>query len=720
MSTVGRSSLWSGFTRLLKAVSLGAVFAGAALAGATPGCGGDSAPPDASKEWQNCQGSDQAFVRRAMWALNGRRPFGQAEVNVYEDAIKSIREVGGYDDAGLTYGPTIVEPRRIVARTMMNENAFRERWSEFFMDALLVSREDKPRVSEYDQVQMKACYGAPLSKPIDKGALAAWVRDNAAAAADPPIFDFNLGHLLSSTIELDDLSPLYRAHLFALVSFPLSGANVEPLELERSRRLDFAATFGAAYIHRDLTCLPCHNSEFSVTASPDPAKNRAWPVPGHFEAALYGASSGAHPSDEAAGKGEDRLRAISFLRYDGVGAPIQTADDVNKPPGQAPFGWDGNACGRLKVPQTPDFLNVDTFFGSIRSTPQEPQRGLFASVWAVDPALRRGFAQLAEKGLTFQDSDQTVEPDEAFAYLVALNIVEKVWTEVIGTRLTIANYFPRTEVQRDILKELTDQFIASRYSLKTLLLDIVTHPAFNLTPPDAGCGASPYNLPRIYLPWTDVEAEPAKRGNSPGDGVVPLPTGPLRRAMHQAMEWPSVPDFPRDDELAFQIVTGHFIKSAEPGFRGLDFQGRLAWEKIYGACSNPVAKDFISSLLEEAKTQGATVGDVVIAFKDRLLGEPWIDADGEEAELSELLGAPLKSTDLSNLDARMRLVCGAYLGSPQFLLDGIMPKDHRTVPRLTPKDVSYDAVCARAAGQVSSLDVPYTLSCEEGVIAGLR
>src|SRR5262249_56597639 len=115
----------------------------------------------------------------------------------------------------------------------------------------------------------------------------AWVRDNDPSAGSPPLFSFTMGQLLSSALALDDLSVLSRAHLFAMLSAPIDGANVDFLAMERIRRQDFGAVFDAAYVHRDIVCLNCHNSEFSVTFDPDPAKNRAWPVPGLFEVALF-------------------------------------------------------------------------------------------------------------------------------------------------------------------------------------------------------------------------------------------------------------------------------------------------------------------------------------------------------------------------------------------------------------------------------------------------
>jgi hypothetical protein len=79
-----------------------------------------------------CQASEQAFVRRAMLAVLGRRPWGQAEVDAVLAAIVGVRAQQGGDDP--------VPARRVVVRALMQEPAFRERWADFFMDALRVAR----------------------------------------------------------------------------------------------------------------------------------------------------------------------------------------------------------------------------------------------------------------------------------------------------------------------------------------------------------------------------------------------------------------------------------------------------------------------------------------------------------------------------------------------------------------------------------------------------
>ena len=69
-------------------------------------------------------------------------------------------------------------------------------------------------------------------------------------------------------------------------------------------------------------------------------------------------------------------------------------------------------------------------------------------------------------------------------------IVENVWRDVVGTPLTIANYFPRNQASRDELQYLTDRFVRSHFSLKQVITDVVVSRWFNQKPPSSGCGSA--------------------------------------------------------------------------------------------------------------------------------------------------------------------------------------------------------------------------------------
>lgn len=650
-----------------------------------------SEPPDETEPVvpvpeSSCDAGDDAFVRRATLALLGRRPLGQGEVLAHVQALSEIRNAQVAANAPDT-------ARRLVARAMMHDDAFRVRWTDFLKDGL--------RIARTQAKSQRSCYGEHESVSPDGGALAKYVRDNPATASQPPVPSFTMRELLASALELDDLSVLYRAHLFAMMSKPINGAALE-LELELTRRNDFGAAFESAYTRRDIACLACHNSEYSITASTDPATNRFWPVPALFERALFGSSSGLHPPEEAEQKGSDLLRARGMFRYMGV-------VDAS---GTTPFGW-SEACGQFTQPMSDDPLHIDTWFGSIRSTPEAPSLGLRASVWDLERSLQRGVEALVRDGLPASGGE--VAPDVAFAALVALTIVENVWTEVMGSRLTVAHNFPRTAVQRDLLVALTDRFVRARFSLKTLLLDILEHEAFNLKPPSAGCGSGPYPLDRIFDPWTDAEADPAMRGNGPSDAVFPLSPRLIRRSLHVAMGWPMYPEYPAPSsaEETLSLAIGFFLRDGEAGRRGLDFQGRLAWEAAYGSCHALSENDFIARLVESgAADPTATALDAVLALKDRLVGDPRV-TDAERPLLESLLQLPLSSRDWPALEGGLRRVCGVLVASPLFMLGGLVPDAVGELPRLTPSEASTRVACERLRDALAAVAPGTALSCSE-------
>ncbi len=647
--------------------------------------GGDDDGPGPNATFDECDGDAPSFVRQAFLSLDGRRPKSQAEVDVYVDLFNQAAERG--DD-----------PQDVVARAIMNRPEFLEHWVDVFMDALHVQRLDIQTEAE--------CWDRGTRATVS-GALAAAVRDEpATGSADGQ--SFTMLDLARSSIVLDDLTPMYRGQLFSLVSHPIPAANVGRVDAELARREDFGSTFDASYIHRDTVCLGCHNSEGSVTDSDDPAFDRHWPVPGNPERAVYGAPNGV-PNDRA----HAAFRVDSFV------------DDGN----EIPWGWAAE-CGRFRTPSQvgDDVANVDAKLASVT--------GKRATVFGLEQALARGFASLKASGPPTGD---LADPDAALAWLVTLKITEDVWTQVTGTRLTIANYFARNQASSELLNSLAGTFVTSGYSLKSLLVAIVKSDYFNRLAPEAACGPHPYSYPAVFDPWTTADADEERRGNGPGDAVTAIDARTLLHATAAALEWQPPPEATRfpdygepgcenDDcgdlgqscnvgfccntfqaacqsggvlpleELPFLRGIGIFLRNSERGFRGLDFQARLSWEDRNGACGRPswVADDFIDRLATAAaNTPDATARDVVAALKDRLIGEPTIEEGEEAAAITEIVGV-LEDPASSVTASELRQVCGALVGSPQFLLQGIAGRGGER-PLLTPTSAGYDAVCADLA-----------------------
>ncbi|CAN5918585.1 hypothetical protein BH11MYX3_BH11MYX3_25180 [soil metagenome] len=662
------------------------------LLGGCGGCGNDNGNTtdgggDGSGDntFDQCGGDPASFARQSFLSLIGRRPKSQAEVSVYVDLYKAAADLG--DD-----------PKDTVARAIMTRPEFTERWTSVVMDALHVQRLD---------IQSEAdCWDTPLRTAVTP-ALAMTIRDKTAGQGGDGQ-TFSMLDLARSALALDDLTPIYRAQLFSLVSHPIPAANVGAVDAEVARREDFGTTFDASYLHRDVVCLGCHTSASSVTDRDEPELDRHWPVPGDPEAAVYGTLE-LDVTKRA-------LRAHAAFRVDNFVDNGTTR----------PWGW-SSRCGSFAAPSSIGDDIVPNVDGKLASA-----GGKRTTVYDLEAALSRGFTALRGKALP---GDAAInDPDTALAWLVTLKISEDVWRQATGTSLTIANYFPRNEAASNELYRLATTFATSGYSLKALLAAIVSGDYYNRQAPDAGCGPSPYTYPNVFDPWVTSDADEERRKNGPGDAVTSIDPRTLVTATSAALDWGPPPFASRFadygegctntttcarlmqlcgqgqcctasmacqmgapipyDEVGFQRGVGMFLRNSERGFRGLDFQARLAWEDRYGSCARPawVAMDFIDRLIAMgAADPAATAADVVSALKDRLIGEPAIADGGEHDALAGIVGV-LEGPASTVTTANLRRVCAALLESPQFLLQGIAGRGG-DLPKLTPPGQTYDAVC---------------------------
>lgn len=609
------------------------------------------APPS---EPVTCDAGDEAWVQRVFPLLWGRRTHGAAEVAVW---------------AGLAGN----HGREAVVRAMAQDPAFRERWSSWFADELLVARTGDKNFS--------TCFESPALDDHD-GSLAAFIR-----AEDPKASDygtaFNMADVLRDALVADDISAIYKAHLLVRHGRPVQGANVPRDEMEYNRRVNFGETFYRTYLGRNPECLSCHNSLFSVTDDPDPALDRTWQLPGLFEHALFD-NPLTFEREQAYAMFKVRGMLVNFFRPPGVGI--------------SPWGMDGRRCVRLEAAPTleDDQLGDDAFF----ITPSDAQ----GSVWDVADQFARGVDRLATDGLEIGAGGE-LDGEAAFAWLVASNVANAVWREAHGRALTIAHDFPRTEAQRDALAEATQTFLDGDFSLQDLLVHVTTQPVFNLGLPET-CGSDPYPLPRLLDPWTDAEEDETRRGNGPADLVRRHRGRVLLASVHDALGWPAPSDFGiRGEELALHKSVGVFLRQSEPGFEGTDLQGLLAFEATYGRCRYRERDDFVTVAMQTAVADQLPIGEVVAAVRDRLLGRAQLDT-GEDALVEAILETPLTTT--ATAEHGVRALCGAMLLSPDLQLV-VEPPEPGFVPRLS---VGAEDDCERAADAMAAVGVDVV--CNDG------
>lgn len=578
--------------------------------------------PGADVPGRECDAGDAAWVARTLPLVWGRKAHGAAEI-------------GYWAQMAATYG------RADTVRAMTYDLEYYQNWLDWMTDALYVARTGDKEFGD--------CFEEPKMNAFD-GSLAAMLRDNGPTEATYAR-DFDMADVIVDGLVADDLSVVYRAHLFARMQKPTTGANVDLEQLEYNRRVNFGELFYRTYLGRSLVCMTCHNSEFSTTDSDTPALDRTWQIPGNFETAILGAPGGRSAEE-----------AYAMFRYDAVNASGDS--------GFAPWGINGD-CGTFITQNNitnNDLLDQDVSW-FIRDL------GPSGSMYDVERDLAAGVDALDGVGLTV-GPDGTVGGEEAFAYLLATSVASQVWATATGYDLVVAHWFPRNEGQMIRLRGFADTLVKSRFSLRSLLVAVTTDPYYNQGLPST-CSAIPYGLAPVFDPWVTADEDPYRRGNGASDMVHRLPPRALLRSAHVNLGWsPRINWFKTNffgvalnpEEELFQSGVGVFLRESDPGHRGSDFQGLLAFETELGTCAEPApgGVDYVDRLLSDAATAGGTVGDVAAALKDRLVQLP-VAAD-EQVLVEGLLQATFADPASAIDEDRLRLWCGTLLMSPQFQL----------------------------------------------------
>ena len=366
-----------------------------------------------------------------------------------------------------------------------------------------------------------------------------------------------------------------------------------------------------------------------------------------------------------------------------------------------------------------------------------------------------------------------VDGPPALAFLLAMNVANQMWTEVMGTPLTVAHNFPRSQAQSNVLWSLSEHtLVADNWSPRAVLKRIMLSNYFNRVPPSASLATTPYTEPLVRDPW--IEADPrfpplARTGWTPASATAPVAdpsyvkadhpanhrsamaegvhrysSRSLTYSMHAALGWPAPRRFPDGSypSAALTASIGQFNKDSEPGFRETDFQGLLRWEAQHNSCARQgAATDWIDRLLDAIAAFNAanpgrplSMADAVIVMKDWFLNDPQIRTavlahDGSSTEKAALDaffgGVDIDSESTAQvarviLERQLREYCGVLVQSPQFWLAGIAPDSIGTPPRLrvcNGAPCTYDEMCTVFANHFNAPGSRYVMQCSAGGVS---
>jgi hypothetical protein len=296
-----------------------------------------------------------------------------------------------------------------------------------------------------------------------------------------------------------------------------------------------------------------------------------------------------------------------------------------------------------------------------------------------------------------------------------------------------------------VLWNLTEyQFVGSGWSLKDLLVQILTSDLFNRKPPATSTGTTAYELPMVHDPW--VEADPREpavpdalaHNNAMTDGIYRYTARSLLNSTHRALGWPAPQRFPgiAYPDAGLQKALGQFFTDSQAETKNSDFQGLLIWESLHGVCNKPtgVASDWIDDVVAEAGAFGGpggplTLEDLAVLMRDWLLSDGTLGASApagltvsEQQALAAYLGVPLstEASAVADLEGKLRGLCGVMVETPQFWLAGVAPTGLGPEPRLrvcTNGPCTYEEICLAIKPKADPLlDNP--LECDEDSLSG--
>ncbi|MCH9686007.1 MAG: hypothetical protein K0V04_31520 [Deltaproteobacteria bacterium] len=711
--------------------------------------GNEPEPPEA----ELCDAGDEAWVKRAIPFVQGRKPESIREVRVLVSAIEQL------DAQGL-------DGRRLVIHGLAQGEVYFDRWRNYYYEQFKVHRRgDQRNGSCYDRITM-AAQGPELAETIRN-----------SAPTDATMYtDVSMQDVLLSSLQLDDITPAYRADMFARMGAPITGGNVNREEIEATNRTYYGKLFDGQYLGRTIECSTCHTTRWSITDDANENIDRHFPVyeGNHFEHAVYGEFGMDDPLDE--NDVHALFRHSGFVDYSWCNDQSPDCNVANAV-GQTVFGMELN-CGIFRADNFDDpFVDLEEFVPHMAG---EFDQGNDATLFELDPRFRAGLDALANSGVSANGDGALDDPNVGLAFLFSMNQANEMWKEAMGYSLTVANRFPRNAAQRDTLAGLTEAFFNSRYSVRALIAEVALDPHFNQAPPDT-CGTStPYHMPALFDPFTKSASDPQQRGNGVGDMLHRYSSWVLIQSAMRSNWWalpqrfgptttygylpamitsidgvPAAPGEPGvepppnvnphiqvdtgtpyglcgsgfyppciDSPFNYEFLRdmGVYINAGEGGSNGVDFNGLLHWEEevargvdpmLQGECTGPLGmgcagQDFAATLAAAAAgTAGATVFDLASAIKDRFITEPEIYNDAEVLTIEALMGVtldvPLSQVPLESIDGISRRYIGVLLNTPQFMLDGVTsaPQDPAADPIIVVPGTSTAELCMNFVGLVA-------------------
>lgn len=318
-----------------------------------------------------------------------------------------------------------------------------------------------------------------------------------------------------------------------------------------------------------------------------------------------------------------------------------------------------------------------------------------------------------------------VEPDEAFAFLTASNLVDGIWESVMGYPLTIDHGFPRNDKQMHMLWNLTEsQFIKNDWSLKSVLSKVMTSNWYARRAPNLSQEGTAYELPPVLDPWvvadpTVVANPPAhQKNNGQGEMVDMYRVNTVLRNISAALGWKKPDRFPPaslntvDYPYPLDTELGQFLSPALPGFDGINFQSLLALESRIGSggiCDkngrSEDSDDWIDLLVNAINSHNSanphapiTLGSAWSMVKDRLVQDTTIETrlpsglnnvNGAKTEseavvdyfrqgVNNALTINSSTGELSaaQLQQKLRGACSILIKSSFFLMSDITPRGY--------------------------------------------